>query len=71
VLLEGGGGQAVDLGGLQVVAHIERTNVLDALLAAVLQEGKEGAQRPAVGLPCVAVVDGGAQEVPRAPWLDD
>jgi len=31
--------------------------------AAVLQEGKERAERPAVGPPRVVVVNGGAQEV--------
>jgi hypothetical protein len=63
VLLEGGGRQAVGLGGLQVVAHVEGADFLDALLAAVLEEGKERAQRPAVGSPRIVVVDGGAQEV--------
>ena len=63
VLLEGGGRKAIGLGGLQIVAHIEGPDVLHALLAAVLEEGEERAERPAVGFPGVVVVDGGAQEV--------
>src|SRR5215831_16728107 len=59
----GGGREAVGLGGLQVVAHVKRTDVLHALPASVLQEGKEGAERSAISLPCVAVVDGSAQEM--------
>jgi len=59
----GGGREAVGLGGLQVVAHVERTDVLHTLPASVLQEGKEGAERSAVSLPSVAVVDGSAQEM--------
>src|SRR5262245_38283285 len=41
VLLEGGGRQAVGLGGLEIVAHVEGADVLHALLAFVLQEGEE------------------------------
>jgi hypothetical protein len=46
VLLEGGGRQAIGLGGFQVVTDVERADVLHALLAAVLQEGEGRAQRP-------------------------
>jgi hypothetical protein len=45
VLLEGGGRQAVDLGRLEVVANVERADVLDALAAAVLQKGEKRAER--------------------------
>jgi hypothetical protein len=41
VLLEGIGRQAVSLCGLQVIAHVERADVLDALLAAMLEEDEE------------------------------
>src|SRR5262245_11774779 len=63
VLLEGGGRKAVRLGGFEIVARVERTDVLYALLAAILQERKERAERPAVCPPGVLIVDGGAQEV--------
>jgi hypothetical protein len=63
VLFEGGGRQAVGLGSFDVVANIEGTDVLYARPAAVLEEGEERAERPAVGFPGIVVVDGGAQEV--------
>jgi len=51
------------LGGLEVVAHVERSDVLYALLAAVLEVREERAQRPAVSPAGVVVVDRGPQEV--------
>jgi hypothetical protein len=63
VLLHGGGGQSIGLRGFEVVADVEGADVLHALPAAVLEEGKERAQRPAVGPSSVVVVDGSAQEV--------
>src|SRR6516164_10803197 len=44
------------LGGLEVVAHVERPDVLYALLAAVLEVREERAQRPAVSPAGVVVV---------------
>jgi hypothetical protein len=63
VLFQRGRRQAVGLGGFEIVAHIEGADVLHAHATAVLEEGKEGAERPAVGSARVVVVDGGAQEV--------
>jgi len=37
-MLEGGGGEPIGLGGLEVVAHVVRADVLHALPAAVFQE---------------------------------
>ena len=59
----GGGREAVGLGGLQVVALVKRTDVLHALPGLRPPEGKEGAERSAVSLPCDAVVDVSAQEM--------
>jgi hypothetical protein len=44
--IESGGRKAVGLGGFKVVAHVERADVPHALLATVIEEGKERAQRP-------------------------
>jgi len=63
VLLQGGGREAIGLGGFEVVAHIEGTDVLYARPPAVLEEGEERAERSAVRSSRVVVVDGGAQEV--------
>jgi hypothetical protein len=48
VLLEGGGRKAVDFRCFEIVADVEGADVLHALPAAVLQEGKERAERPPV-----------------------
>ena len=37
-MLEGGGGEPIGLGGLEVVAHVVRADVLHALPAAVFQK---------------------------------
>src|SRR5262245_46976679 len=45
MLLERGGRQAIGFGGFEIVAHVERADVLYARPAAVLREGKERAER--------------------------
>jgi hypothetical protein len=63
VLLQRGGREVVGLGGFEIVAHIEGTDVLYARPTAIFEEGKERAERSAIGPPRIVVVDGGAQEV--------
>ena len=53
----------IGFGGFEIVAQVERADVLHPLFAAVLKEGEQRAQRSAVGPTGIIVVDGGAQEV--------
>src|SRR5215471_10367083 len=47
MLLQGSGRKAVGLGSLEIVAHVEGTDVLHALLTAALEEGEETSPAPA------------------------